>query len=346
MPSPPLRPLAPLAVALALALAPAPGHAATRDHITVVGSSTVYPFATTVAENFGRQRKWKTPVVESTGTGGGFKLFCSGVGIDTPDVNDASRRMTDSEQAACAKNGVGAVEELRIGYDGIVVASAKRAQAFDLTREQLYRAVAKTLVVGGRLVANPYRRWSELDARLPSRPISILGPAPNHGTRDAFVELVMDPSCAKSAAITALPKDEQKRLCETLREDGAWVDVSGDYAVLIGKLGNDPGAIGVFTFSYLDQNRDKVQAAKVDGVAPALESIASARYPISRPLYIYVKTAHVAAVPGLAEFVQEFVSDKAAGAEGYLGDKGLTPLPRPELEAVRARARALLALRR
>ena len=323
-----------------------PAGAAGRDHITVVGSSTVFPFATKVAESFGRTGKWRTPVIESTGTGGGFKLFCRGVGIETPDINDASRRITDGEKAICAKNGVAGIEELKIGYDGIVVASSRAAQAFDVTREQLYRAVAKSVTVGGRLVANPYRRWSEIDPKLPARPIAIFGPAPNHGTRDAFVELVLDPVCRKLPEIRALPSEQQKRACETVREDGAWVDVSGDYALLVGKITGDPGAVGVFTFSYLDQNRDKVQAARVDGVAPTLETISAARYPVSRPLFLYVKTAHVVGIPGLAEFVAEFVSDRAAGRDGYLADKGLMPLPKSELDAERAKARALAALKR
>jgi phosphate transport system substrate-binding protein len=332
------------AFALLLAAPAAPG-AEPRDHVIVVGSSTVYPFATAVAESVGRSRRWKTPVVESTGTGGGFKLFCSGVGIATPDVNDASRPITDAELASCAQNGVTEVEGLRIGSDGIVIATSRQAPAFDVTRDQLYRAVAKSVPVDGQLVSNPYRRWRDLDPGLPDRPIAVPGPAPNHGTRDAFVALVMVPACEKYREIKALPAERRKRACQPVREDGAWTDVSGDYAVLMGKLVNDPGAVGVFTYGYLDQNRDKIQAAKVDGVAPTAESIAAATYPIARPLFIYVKTAHVAAVPGLAEFVQEFVSDKAAGPDGYLADKGLTPMPKAALEAERAKARALAARR-
>jgi phosphate transport system substrate-binding protein len=346
MPRLPTRPLVSLAVILVAATAPESLHAQTRDQVTVVGSSTVYPFATAVAESFGRQGRWKTPVVESTGTGGGFKLFCSGVGIETPDVNNASRPITDGERATCARNGVTAIEALRIGSDGIVIASSRRAAALDLSREQLYRAIAKTVPVTGRLEPNPYRRWSEVDARLPDLPIRMFGPAPNHGTRDAFVALVLLPACEKYPEIKALSADDRRRACQSVREDGAWIDVSGDYALLLGKLSNDPGAVGVFTFSYLDQNRDKIQAARVDGVAPTPESIATAKYPISRPLFIYVKTAHVAAVPGLAEFVQEFISDKAAGAEGYLADRGLTPMSKAALESERAKAKALSALKR
>ena len=328
------------AIAAALVAAPALGQA--RDAVRIVGSSTVYPFASAVAERFGQGGRFKTPVVESTGTGGGFKLFCTGAGVDTPDINDASRPITDAERAICATAGVTAVDEFRVGYDGIVVASAKGA-GFDLTREQLYLAVAKTVVVGGKLVPNPYRSWSDIDPKLPKRPIAVLGPAPNHGTRDAFVELVMDPSCEKFAEIKALPKDEMKKTCQTVREDGAWTDVAADYAVIMGKLKNDRNATGVFTFSYVDQNRDKITAAKIDGVAASLETISSGQYPISRPLFIYVKRAHVGVIPGLAEFVQEFVSDKAGGKDGYLVDKGLVPAPAKELKAQQANAKGLAA---
>lgn len=338
MPRPSLRLLLPLTLLLA---APAAAGVETRDHVTVVGSSTVYPFATAVAESLGRGGRWKTPVVESTGTGGGFKLFCAGVGIETPDVNTASRPITAGETASCAKNGVSAVVGLKIGADGIVLASSRKAAPFDVTREQLFRAVAKTVPVGGQWVANPYRRWKDVDPKLPDRPIAVFGPAPNHGTRDAFVELILQPACENFPEIKALAEDARKRNCQPVREDGAWTDVSGDYAVLMGKLVNDPGAVGIFTFGYLDQNRDRIQAAKVDGVAPSLESISAAKYPVSRPLFIYVKTAHIAAVPGLAEFVQEFVSDKAGGKEGYLVDKGLVPSPAKELKAEQAAAKAL-----
>jgi phosphate transport system substrate-binding protein len=336
-----LRPLA-AAAALAATVAAMPALGEARDTIHIVGSSTVYPFSSTVAERFGKGGKFKTPVVESTGTGGGFKLFCSGEGVDSPDINDASRPITDAEKASCAQAGVTPIE-FRVGYDGIVIAASKAAKGFDVTREQLYRAVAKTVAVGGKLVANPFKTWSDVDPKLPKRAIAIYGPAPNHGTRDAFVELVMDPACDKVAEVKALPKDDVKKTCQTVREDGVWTDVSEDYAVIMGKLKNDANAIGVFTFSYIDQNRDKIQAAKVDGIAASLETISSGQYPISRPLFIYVKKGHVGVIPGLAEFVQEFVSDKAGGKEGYLADKGLIPAPAKELKAQQAAAKALAA---
>jgi len=312
-----------------------------RDVIKVVGSSTVYPFSSVVAEHFGKGGKYKTPVVESNGTGGGFKLFCAGVGIDTPDINDASRPITDSEKKTCEANGVGRVDELTIGFDGIVLAQAKGGKAFDVTLEQLYRAVAKTVTIEGKLVPNPYKSWSDIDAALPKRPISVLGPATNHGTRDAFVELVMNVGCDYSAVIKALPADEKKKTCGTMREDGAWTDVSEDYALIMGKIKNDKTAVAAFTFSYLDQNREKIQAAKINGVAPSVETIASGQYPISRPLFIYVKHAHIASVPGMADFVREYVSEKAAGKDGYLEEKGLIASPTKLLKAQQAIAKTL-----
>ncbi len=325
------------------ALVPLPSDAQTRNRVMVVGSSTLFPFATAVAEAFGRQGKWKTPVVESTGTGGGFQLFCKGVGIETPDITDASRPMSDAERQTCAQNGVGPLVALRVGADGILVASSRTSAHFDLTREQLYRAVAKTVPVGGKLVPNPYRRWRDISPTLPDRPISVLGPAPNHGTRDAFAALAMAPPCERLAEIRILSKDEQKRVCQTVREDGAWIDVTGDYALLLGKLANDPAVVAVLPFSYLRQNGDKIQASSIDGVVPTLQSIAAWTYPLARPLLIYIKKAHVAVVPGLAEFVQEFVSERAAGVDGYLADRGLGSLPSAWLEVERGKARALNA---
>jgi phosphate transport system substrate-binding protein len=304
-----------------------PAAAQGRDHVTVVGSSTLFPFASAVAETFGRRGPWKTPVVESTGTGGGFKLFCRGVGLDTPDVTDASRPMTDSEKADCVRNDVGRIVALRVGSDGIVLASSHQAPHFNLTRAQLYRAVAKWVVVDGRLIANPFRRWNEIAPDLPDRPILVLGPAPNHGTRDAFAALALAPPCERELPIRALSRKQQQIACQTVREDGPWTDVAGDYATLFARLLKDPGVIGILGNSYLDQNRDRIQAASLDGVAPDAQSIAASTYPLSRPLFLYVKTAHVGLVPGLAEFVQEFVSDRAAGADGYLVRRGLTPQP-------------------
>jgi len=210
-----------------------------------------------------------------------------------------------------------------------------------VTLEQLWRATAKTVPVKGQWVANPYKQWSDIDPKLPRKAIKIFGPAPNHGTRDAFVELAMDPPCHKAPGLASVPKDDQKKTCQVVREDGAWTDVSEDYALIMGKLAGDSEAMGVFTFSYLDQNRDKIQASNVDGVAASLESISNGKYPLSRPLFIYVKRAHVGSIPGLADFVREYLSARAAGADGYLADKGLIPMPAQELQTQAAAAKAL-----
>lgn len=345
MPGPRLRSTRLMAALAALAaVASAAGFAEpARDRLIVVGSSTVFPFGTAVAEAFGRKGRWKTPVVESIGTGGGFKLFCSGVGIGTPDINEASRPMTDSERETCNRNRVGPVVALRIGLEAIVIASSRRATPFDLTLGQLYRAVARTVPIGGHLVPNPYHRWSDLGPGLPNRPISIYGPASNHGTRDAFAALVMGPACTKIAEVRALPVAERTEACQPVREDGAWIDVAGDYGVLLGKLAGDPDAVAVFTYSYYDQNRDKIQVARLEGIAPAPPTILDFSYPAARPLFIYVKSAHVGVVPGLAELVQEYVSDAAASRDGYLVDRGLVPLPPAWLEIERRKATALAA---
>ena len=259
------------------------------------------------------------------------------------DIANASRPIKDAEKEACAKAGVTDIAEVRIGYDGIVIATNKDAKGFDVSLEQIYRAVARTVPVGGKMVANPYKLWSDIDPALPKQAISVLGPATTHGTRDAFRELVLEKACDKFAEVKALPEEEKKKACQTVREDGAWTDVAQDYSVIMGKLRNDKNLVAVLTFSYVDQNRDKIRAAKVEGVAPSLETISSGKYPMSRPLFIYVKQAHIGVIPGLGEFVTEFVSDKAAGKDGYLVDKGLIPAPTKELKATQAAVKALVA---
>lgn len=298
-----------------------------REYIRVVGSSTLFPFASSVAEAFGRQGRYKTPIVESVGTGSGFKLFCSGIGTATPDVTDASRPMTSAESAACARNGVGRVVGIRVGLDGMLLVNARSAPTFALTREQLYLALAKTVPVRGRLMPNPFRRWSEISPSLPNLSIQVYGPAPNHGTRDAFVALALTPACERIAEIRALPAEDRTRHCQTIRDDGAWIDVAGDYALLFNRLLRNTEAVGLLGFSYLERNRDRIKAASIDGVLPTVDSISNWKYPLSRPLFIYVKQAHVGLVPGLPEFVQEFVSDRALGPQGYLVSQGLMPLP-------------------
>lgn len=338
-----------LALTLATTAAVGVAHAdAGRDYVTLVGSSTVFPFASTVAEHFGAaHHNFKTPKVESTGTGGGFKLFCGGVGVQFPDIANASRRVKASELETCAANGVKDVVEVKIGYDGITIAAKKGAPTYKLTRKDLYLALAKQVPDPrdpNTLVANPYKTWKQVNPTLPDVGISVFGPAPNHGTRDAFAELVLTPGCEQFGWIKALKDVDEKRfqrVCTQVREDGAWTDVSEDYALVMGKIAGNPNALAVFTFSYLDQNGDKIKAATVEGKAPTFESIADGSYPVSRPLFFYVKKAHVSVIPGIKEYMAEFLSDKAMGADGYLAERGLIPLKPAELAKSRKDATAL-----
>jgi phosphate transport system substrate-binding protein len=327
--------------AVALSAVACAGTAHARDQIRIVGSSTVYPFSTAVAEQFGKAGKFKTPVVESTGTGGGMRLFCSGVGENFPDITNASRRITASEFENCTKNGVVGITEVTVGFDGIVFVNAKSGPKFELTREQMYKATAKDVFVGGKLVANPYKAWNEIDPKLPKEPILVYGPAPNHGTRDAYVELVLDPACETQPEIKALDKDAKKKACNTVREDGAWVEVSENYTVIQQKITANPAAVGVITFSYLDQNGDKIQGATVDGKIATFDSIANGTYPVSRPLFFYVKKQHVGMVPGIKEYLAEFTADKAWGKEGYLAEKGLIAMPDAKRKEEAANAKNL-----
>lgn len=333
-----------LAVAALATLAFA-ASAEARDQIRIVGSSTVYPFSTTVAEQFGRSSGFKTPVVESTGSGGGFKLFCAGVDENTPDITNASRRIKKSEVDQCAANGVSGITEIVIGYDGIVIANAKNGPNLALTREQLFKAIAKTVPVNGALVPNPYKNWSDIDPSLPKEKITVFGPASNHGTRDALVELVMEPSCEKLPEIKALSGDAKKVACSALREDGAYVEVSEDYSLTLQKLKTQPHAVGVLTFSYLDQNGDVIKAATIDGKIATYENIAASQYPLSRPLFFYVKKDHVGKIPGIKEFIAEFTSDKAFGPEGYLSNKGLIASPDAQRVMEREKGRTLVDLK-
>lgn len=307
-----------------------------RDYISIVGSSTVYPFATTVAEQFGKTTKYKTPKVESTGSGGGLKLFCTGVGTETPDITNASRRIKKSEYDMCGKNGVREIIEVKVGYDGIVLANSKKADRMSLSRKDIFLALAKDVPDpkgSEKLVANPYKTWKDVNSNLPARKIEVMGPPPTSGTRDAFVELAMEGGCKKIEWINALKKkdkNEYKRICHTIREDGPYIEAGENDNLIVQKLDANPDALGIFGFSFLDQNSDKVQGSLVDGKEPEFEEIAAGNYPVSRPLYFYVKKAHVGTVPGISEYLAEFSSDKAWGEEGYLADKGLIPMPEEE----------------
>jgi phosphate transport system substrate-binding protein len=325
-----------LVLAVALAATTSAAQAASRDYISIVGSSTVYPFTTVVAESFGKSSAFKTPKIESTGTGGGMKLFCGGVGVEHADITNASRRIKQSEIDTCAKNGVTDIIEVKVGYDGIVLANAKSAPEMGMTRKEVYLALAKEVpdpAGGEKLVANPYKTWKEINGTLPATKIEVLGPPPTSGTRDAFVELVMEEGCKAVEWIKALEKSDKdafKSACHTVREDGAFIEAGENDNLIVQKLGTSPTALGIFGFSFLEENTDKVKGAKVEGVAPTFEAIADGTYSVSRPLYVYVKKAHIGSVPGIAEFMAEFTSEKAWGDEGYLADKGLIPMPKEE----------------
>ena len=308
-----------------------------RDYISVVGSSTVYPFSTVVAERFGKSTGFKTPKIESTGTGGGMKLFCAGVGVEHPDITNASRRIKPSEFENCAANGVTDILEVKIGYDGIVVASSTKSKPVGLTRTQLFTALGKQIPdANGKLIDNPNTKWSQIAPNLPDSKIEVLGPPPTSGTRDAFVEMVMEIGCAEYPSLKALEKtgkagkEQFAAVCHSVREDGAYVEAGENDNLIVQKLDANPAAFGIFGFSYLDQNADKLQGNPVEKVSPSFEAIADGSYPVSRPLYFYVKSAHVATIPGIKGFLAEFTSDKAWGEEGYLAEKGMIPMPEAE----------------
>jgi len=330
-----------VALAALAGLAITAGAAEARDQIHIVGSSTVFPFTTAVAESFGKGGKFKTPVVESTGTGGGMKLFCAGVGEDSPDITGASRKIKDSEIDACKKAGVTAITEILIGYDGITFADSKKGPAVDLTRKQIFQALAKQVPVDGKLVANPYKSWNEIDPSLPYEKIEVLGPPPTSGTRDAFVELVMDVGCAEFPEIKALDADAKKAACQSIREDGAYVEAGENDNLVVQKLEANPAAFGIFGYSYLEQNADKIRGSKIEGVEPTFETVSDKSYPIGRELYIYVKNAHVGVIPGIREFIAEYVSDRSMGEEGYLADKGLITLTPDKQQEVASKAMSL-----
>jgi phosphate transport system substrate-binding protein len=320
-----------------------------RDYVYIVGSSTVYPFATVVAERFGRGSEFKTPKVESTGSGGGIKLFCDGVGVGYPDAANSSRAIKKSEVDACAANGVTDIVEVKIGYDGIVIANAIGGESVNLTRADIFMALAKEVPgeVEGELVENPYKTWAEVNPALPAARIEVLGPPPTSGTRDAFVELAMEGGCKSVAWIAALKKTDKNRykaICHTVREDGVFVEAGENDNLIVQKLEANPNAFGIFGFSFLDQNMEKVKGAMVDGVTPTFDAIADGDYPVSRPLYFYVKKAHVDVIPGLRGYLREFTSERAWGEEGYLSDRGLIPMPDEERREVAAAVRDLTPL--
>lgn len=349
-----------------------------RDTISVVGSSTVYPFATVVAERFGKASKFKAPKVESTGSGGGLKLFCKGLGVDTPDVTNSSRRIKSGEFEDCQNNGVKEIVEVLIGYDGIVLANAKGEAPFELSRKDIYLALAKQVPgPDGKMIDNPNKTWKDVNAALPAKKIEVLGPPPTSGTRDAFAELALEGGAREFADIAALRamkadqvdeinvmvsklgiesawtavvdkkgtkakgKDVVKIIGRSVREDGAYIEAGENDNLIVNKLTANPNALGIFGFSFLDQNSDSVQGSIIDGNAPTFEAISGGEYAVSRPLYFYVKKAHIGTVPGIQEFLNAFVSEDAIGEDGYLVDKGLIPLGEEQYAEMAGSARTL-----
>ena len=336
------------AAAVALSgLAAVPAHAA-RDYVWAAGSSTVFPFSTRVAENFAKKTGKKAPKVESLGTGGGIKLFCSGGGEGFPDIANASRPMKKSEFDACAAKGVKDIVQIKVGFDGIVIATDKDGADYNFKTEHLYLGLATQVLKGGQFVKNPYKTWDEIGSGLPGNRINVYGPPPTSGTRDAFVELAIEAGARKFPTVDAIRSDNEKKfkqLVDPLRGDG-WVDAGENDNAIVGTLTKTPGSLGVFGWSYLEENMDKIKGAGVNGVRPSAQTIADGSYPLSRSLYIYVKKANVGVTPGLREFVDEFVSDAATGRGGYLQGRGLIPLPPGQHDGQQGVAKALSTMGR
>ena len=307
-----------------------------RDTITAVGSSTVYPFSTVVAERFGKSTAFNTPKIESTGTGGGMKLFCTSNAIDTPDLSNASRRMKKSEFDMCVSNGVTSITEVLLGYDGIVVAMAGNTDSYSLTADHLYQALAKYVPAqhGDKsVIPNPYEYWSDIDAKLPKQPILVYGPPPSSGTREAFVDLILRRGCDNISWISVLSVINPQRydvLCSQIREDGVYLSVGENDQVIVQRLQLHKHAMGVFGFGVLLKNAEMLNAVSIDGFEPSSDTIANNQYHLARPLYFYVKAAHYGLIPGLRDYVDQFMSANAWGYHGYLARKGMVPLSAPE----------------
>jgi phosphate transport system substrate-binding protein len=318
------------ASATAIAVALSASVAAARDQIKIVGSSTVFPYTQAVAEEFANKTGKPAPVVESTGTGGGFKVFCAGVGPDHPDITGASRAIKASEKELCAQNGVTDISEALIGYDGISIAHARSAADMDLTEEQIFKALAAELPDGkGGFVPNPNKRWSDIDPALPDIEITVFGPPPTSGTRDAFVELVLHDGCSALPGMADLKKSDEDKwneVCSRMRQDGPFIEAGENDNLIVQRLMADPNAVGIFGYSFLYENSDKLKPVKVNGIEPNFDTIADGSYPVARPLFIYVKNAHRGVIPGLNEFLEEYMSDAALDPDGYLAERGLTPL--------------------
>ncbi|BEH16243.1 phosphate ABC transporter substrate-binding protein [Marinobacter shengliensis] len=331
-------------VALAGSIAAVSTPAMARDTISIVGSSTVYPFATVVAERFGRNTDFPTPRMESTGSGGGLSIFCQGIGTQHPDITNSSRPIKKSEFDLCKSNGVEEIVEVRIGSDGIVIAQSAQNEKLDLSLEQVFLALAKDVPDPSgaeKLVPNPYKKWSDISSELPDVAISVMGPPPTSGTRDAFVEIAMEGGCSKYPFIKAMSKNDFRAVCRSIREDGPFIDAGENDNLIVQRLSRDTGTYGIFGYSFLAENRNVIQAVTVDGVEPTQETIGSDQYPVARSLFFYVKKAHVGVVPGIQEYIAEFTSEGAWGDNGYMVDVGLIPMPRADRMEVAKRAKEL-----
>lgn len=340
----PGRPGLPLALCGAL-LAAVPAAAQSRDRVRIVGSSTVFPYSQAVAEQYVGFTHARAPVVEATGTGGGLKIFCGGLGLAFPDITGASRRITEAEYRDCASNGVTDMTEARFGEDGLSLAQSLAGPPFAVGSLDLFRALAAEVPVGGALVANPYRRWREIDPRLPDMPIQVFGPAPTSGSRDIFVALVMRPACASFPEFAALAPEAREIACGRLRQDGPYIETGENDSTVIHRLAADPEALGIFGFSFIFENRDILRALAIDGVAPSVETLSEGTYRLTRPLFLYVKNPHRAVVPGMEELLRAYLSEEAIGPDGYLAERGLVPLPAAERAAARATVAAHAPLR-
>lgn len=328
-------------VALAGSVAAMSAPAMARDTISIVGSSTVYPFATVVAERFGTKTDFSTPKLESTGSGGGMKLFCQGVGTQHPDITNASRRMKLSEYDLCQKNGVKDITEFRIGSDGIVIASSRKAENLDITLEQLFLALGEKVPDPKnekKLIPNPYKKWSEIDSDLPNVAIRVMGPPPTSGTRDSFNELALQGGCEDLPAVADMSEDDMEAVCQSIREDGAFIEAGENDNLIVQKLIDDKALYGVFGYSFLEENADRLQAASLNGKVPTVEAIAADEYPVARSLFFYVKKAHIGVIPGIEEYVEEFISPAAMGPNGYLKNVGLIVPPRDALMKLQDKA--------
>lgn len=324
--------LAAATVALGLSTA-----AVARDNIQIAGSSTVLPFASIVAEEFGNTfAQFKTPVVGSGGSGGGLRQFCQGVGFNTIDIANSSRAIRPAEIESCEKAGVKKIHEVMFGYDGIVFASRRQGPEFKLKPEHVYKAFAAQLPVNGTMATNTFTNWQQIDKSLPNQPILLVIPASNHGTREVFEEKVLHIGCEAVPEIKAMNKDDKTKACNAMRTDGRVVEIAGDYTETLARLQAQRNAVGVFGLSFYDQNRDRLRVAPVNGVVPSLETIASGKYPVSRPLFFYVKGEHLGVVPGIKEYVEFFLNRRVSGSGSPLEEAGLIPLGNAERAKVLA----------